>query len=306
METLWLGNANAWECDELGHLNVRAYLAKAMAAAGALAERLGMPYAFSSRATATLLMREAHLRYHAEVLPGAPLAIEGGIEAACDETLDAVFVMKNAASGATAATIRVKFDHVAPKTARRFPFATRTREALTRLRVETPEAARPRGIADRPGVAFDLADAERLGLERSGLGRIGPEDCDLFGRMRAEMAIGKVSDSVVHFSRGLPEQWRDHAGHGRPERASAVLEMRVIMRRYPRAGAGFDLRSGLTSADAKVRGLVHWACDPRTGEALWSMEGVACMLDLQTRRLAPADPDTLAALEAAVVEGLQA
>ena len=306
METLWLGNANAWECDELGHLNVRAYMAKAMAAAGALADRLGMPYAFTSRATATLLMRETHLRYHAEVRPGAPLKIEGGVEAACDETLDAVFVMTNAASGALAATVRVRFDHVDPKTARRFAFATRTRDALDRWRVETPDAARPRGVGSGGGAAFSLAEAVTIGLERSGLGRIGPEDCDLFGRMRPEMAIGKVSDSVVHFSSGLPEQWRDHADHGRPKRASAVLEMRVLMRRYPGAGAGFELRSGLTAADAKVRRLVHWACDARTGEALWSMEGVACMMDLETRRLVRADGDTLDALKAAVVEGLEA
>ncbi len=306
METLWLGNANAWECDELGHLNVRAYMAKAMAAAGALADRLGMPYAFNPGAAATLLMREAHLRYHAEVLPGAPLAIEGGVEDACDETLDALFMMKNAASGALAATIRVKFDHVAPKTARRFPFAARTRDALSQWRVDTPEPARPRGVGEGPFASFSLHDPMTTALERSGLGRIGPEDCDVFGRMRAEMAIGKVSDSVVHFSRGLPEQWRDHARHGRPKRASAVLEMRVIMRRHPRAGSGFELRSGLISADAKVRRLVHRACDPRTGAALWSMEGVACMMDLDTRRLVRAEGDTLAALKAAVVEGLQA
>ena len=36
MQVLWRGNANTWECDELGHLNVRFYMAKAQEALGGL------------------------------------------------------------------------------------------------------------------------------------------------------------------------------------------------------------------------------------------------------------------------------
>ena len=40
MQVLWRGNANTWECDELGHLNVRFYMAKAQEALAGLADQL--------------------------------------------------------------------------------------------------------------------------------------------------------------------------------------------------------------------------------------------------------------------------
>ena len=58
METLWRGVANAWECDELGHLNVRFYLAKAAEAVGGLAQLLHMPDALTRKPYATLVARE--------------------------------------------------------------------------------------------------------------------------------------------------------------------------------------------------------------------------------------------------------
>ena len=42
MRELWRGNANAWECDEMGHLNVKSYLAKAMQAVARLIEDAGL------------------------------------------------------------------------------------------------------------------------------------------------------------------------------------------------------------------------------------------------------------------------
>ena len=63
MIPLWRGNANAWECDELGHLNVRFYLAKAWEAVEALSEALNMRAAFQPGATATLIAREIDIRF---------------------------------------------------------------------------------------------------------------------------------------------------------------------------------------------------------------------------------------------------
>ena len=63
MQVLWRGNANTWECDELGHLNVRFYMAKAQEALAGLADQLGMHHAFAPDATATLIPRDVTLRF---------------------------------------------------------------------------------------------------------------------------------------------------------------------------------------------------------------------------------------------------
>lgn len=59
MIELWRGNANAWECDELGHMNVRFYLAKAMEALGNLADKAGLNGVYLQDATATLIPRRS-------------------------------------------------------------------------------------------------------------------------------------------------------------------------------------------------------------------------------------------------------
>ena len=43
---IWVGGVNTWECDEMGHLNVRHWVAKSMEALAGLAAALGMPDAF--------------------------------------------------------------------------------------------------------------------------------------------------------------------------------------------------------------------------------------------------------------------
>lgn len=301
MQELWRGNANAWECDELGHFNVRYYIARAMQAVGALSDRIGMRRAFGPEATATLIARDLHVRFLAEARPGAPLMIEGGVSEVGESGLTVVLIMRHAARGKVAASFQIRLDHADPRSARPFPWPARLREAIEALITDVPGEARPRGIEPRaPAPAISLKRADALGLAAPGLGRFLPEDVDVFGRMKAECAIAKISDSVIHFADGFPEQWENHASGAPLRHASALLELRIVYRGYAEAGDGYVVRSGVTAASEKVRSLVHWVFDPATGQPLWSAEGVGCTMDLETRKLAPASAETLERLKGAV------
>lgn len=307
MHTLWRGNANAWECDELGHLNVRFYLAKAAEAVGALAQMIAMPGAFDSRATATLAARSMVVRFLAEVPPGAPLAIRGGVIKHDDTCLTAALVLDHCALERPAAAFTVELDHYAPHSGHAFPWSSRTREALNELAVEPPADINPRSLDTGPPEAgVSLARAEQLGLEAVGRGMINPEEVDAFGRMRVEFAFGKISSSVVHLQTGFPEQWAAFRDSAPLTAASAVLEARLNFHRFPRAGTGYVVRTGLSRVSDKVRTLVHWVLDPATGAPLWTMEAVGCLMDLENRRLKPADEETRARMQAAVIDGLRA
>ncbi|WBQ09980.1 hypothetical protein L2D01_13975 [Hyphomonadaceae bacterium ML37] len=305
MIPLWRGNANAWECDELGHLNVRFYLAKAWEAVEALSEALNMRAAFQPGATATLIAREIDIRFLAEARPGAPLAIHGVITGSDEASLTAVLVIEHAALGRTAATMRLRLDHADPVSARPFAWSGRTRAHIDTLIGEAPAESIPRSLSTAaPASDASVARADALGLQEIGRGRINAQEADRFGRMRPEFALGKASSSVVHFTGGFPEQYEAYRTGAALDVASVLLEARVIMRRWPVAGEGYVMRSGLAGASRNVRHLVHWACDPVSGGPLWSMEGVGALLDLETRRLRPVEPDALAALQASAVDGL--
>ena len=298
MQVLWRGNANSWECDELGHLNVRFYMAKAQEALAGLADHLGMHHAFAPDATATLIPRDIIIRFLAEARPGAPLRICGGVTSHDETSLTVAMILYHAASDTPAATFEVRAEHSHALTGRVFAWPQRSLAALGESLIQRPELLTSRSLSQaRPDDDLSLEKADALGLQEIGRGRINRDELDAFGRMRAEFGIGKVSDSVIHFSDGFPEQWQAFADNAPLTVASAVLESRLNFRRFPSQGEGYVIRSGLKSASETVRTLVHWALDPVTGKPLWSMEAVACMLNLETRRLERVSPDRLAQLQ---------
>ena len=76
---IWRGGLNTWECDEMGHMNVRFYVTRAMEGLAGLAAQLGLPHAFAPGAGATLLVRDQHIRFLRECRPGAALHMTGGV-----------------------------------------------------------------------------------------------------------------------------------------------------------------------------------------------------------------------------------
>ncbi|MEQ8406556.1 MAG: acyl-ACP thioesterase [Oceanicaulis sp.] len=304
MDVLWRGNANAWECDELGHMNVRFYLAKASEAIGVLSQMIGMRGAFQRKATATLVPREMTVRFLAEARPGAPLAIRGGVVEHDETGLTAALILDHCALGTPAAAFTVRLEHTDPLTGRVFPFAARTRTALEALRTDPPAECGSRSLSLGPPAEVSLTRADALGLETLARGMINPGETDIFGRMRLEFAFGKISNSVIHLQSGFPEQWAAYRTGDPLSAASAVLEARLIFRRFPPTGAGYVIRSGISHVTEKVRVLTHWVCDPETGAGLWSMEAVGCLMDLEARKLARIDAETLAMMRGHLIQGL--
>jgi acyl-CoA thioester hydrolase len=76
---VWRGGVNTWECDAMGHMNVRFYVARAMEGLVGLASALGLSGAFRERANATLLVRDHHIRFLREARAGAPLHMVAGV-----------------------------------------------------------------------------------------------------------------------------------------------------------------------------------------------------------------------------------
>lgn len=306
MIELWRGAVNAWECDELGHMNVRFYLAKASEAVANLAEAAGLNPVQRPDASATLIPRDIHIRFLAEAHPGAPLYIEGGFLEHDGTTATVILVMRHSGSGKPAATFRSVLSHAAPDNARDFPWPDRFAARADGLLVDLPDFAAPRGLSlEASPTAAGMRKADSLQLDTVGRGRFGSQEMDAFGWLRAEFLLGRISDSVVNFATAFPEEWAMHAQRNGERIGSALLECRIRPHRWPRAGDGFVVRSGLKSAGPRVRNLVHWVLEPATGAPWWSMEGVAAPMDLDTRRLRDVPEEVEARLAAACVEGLE-
>jgi len=289
---VWRGGVATWECDAMGHLNVGFYVAKAMEGLAGLAAELGMPHAFAADARATLIVREQHIRFLREARPNAPLTMTGGvIEMAASEAR--LLLLLRHASGEIAASFQTLVSHATAQEGRAFPWPQRVLDRAAALTVEVPPEAAPRSIGLDPVESHaSLARADELGLPRTGLGVVRAADCDVFGRMRTEQAMARISSGIPHIV-------------GATRAGGAALEYRLLYLEWPRAGDRVELRSGASGGDARFRRWTHWLLDPDSGRAWGSAEAIAVSFDLETPgRIVTLSEEALAAADAQVIPGL--
>jgi len=302
---VWRGCVNTWECDEMGHMNVRFYVARAMEGLVGLAAALGMPQAFSPYANATLLVREQHIRFLREARPGAPLAMRGCVLDMGEHEARLLLVLFHA-SGEPAASFQTVVAHVtAGDDPRPFAWPRQAQDLAKALTAPVPPYAAARSVSLEPCTSqASLARADALGLIPISGGAFGGQDCDVFGRMRPEQFIGRVSDGIATLASRTRTVILDSA-EPRPQRiGGAVLEYRLIQLDWPRAGDRFVVRSGMAGIEDRTQRLVHWMLDPYSGKAWGTSEAVAVTLDLDTRKIVTASAAARAALSARVIPGL--
>ncbi len=278
---LYQGSVNTWECDDGGHLNVRFHCERAMVGLAHIGAALAIPRAFTSYANSTLLLREAHIRFLKEARPGAPLIMYGGVVEMGETDATLCLDMRHD-DGAPATCFTLKVSHAETREWRPFPWSSRARDAAAKLACAIPA----HGVSRSFDLSLPPADASRQRAIEIGATRIGgalvlPDQCDAFGRLRGEHFVGRVSDSVPN----LLASHRRHAPletGGTP--AGAVVEARVVFRRFPRAGELIEVHSGVAEVGEKTLRLAHWICDPESGRAWASMEAVALTFDTKTRK----------------------
>ena len=306
MIPLWSGIANTWDCDEMGHMNVRVYVEKAMEGLGTFAGAIQMPHAFHANATSTLTVAEHHIRYIREAHPGRPLTMTGCV-LEWDETSALIYQDMRHGDGSAAAAFRTRVVHVEAKTGKPFPWSTRSRAQLEALTETPPDDTRPRGLdptaAPTPTSMATLQQVESCGAPEIGRGLFVPRETDIFNRVAAPWFMGRISDSVPT----LLHDWRSKVAASQTDArmGGAVLEYRLIYRKWPRAGDRYVIHTSLADVAEKTHSLSHWMLDPDTGDAWITSEAVAVTFDLDKRKVIPTPPDQLAELEKLAPRGLR-
>lgn len=305
MIPLWQGSCNQWDCDEMGHMNVRVYVEKQMEGLVTFAHAAGMPYAFREDAPSTLVPVDQHIRFVREVLPGQPLTMQGCVLDTGES--DAVLYQElRHSDGSLCAAFRTRILHVDTAENQRFAWSRRTRERLEALKGTTPEDALPRSFdPDAPGLPaadITMARVAEVGAARIGMGSVPPDHCDVHGWMQPYWVIGRISDSVPN----LLHDWRRRVGEnaGGRRMGAAVLEYRLRYHRHPRAGDLFEAYTSLGRVQGKTHALVHWFMDPATGGPWATSEAVAISLDLDARKAVEAPPSMIEELERLAPRGL--
>ena len=302
---VWRGGVNPWECDSMGHLNVRFYVSRATEGLAGLAAALGMPRAFAKDATATLQVREHHIRFVREARPDDALHMTAGVLSIDDDEAQVLFLLRHSGSGDISAAIQARVAHVTPHNGVAFAWSDRIRERVREVEVKTPADARPRSLEPGgPPASGNLARALDLRLPPVSSGAVRALDCDVFGRLEAEGVMGRISDGFAQWSAA----GRNLAGEALPKSArrigAAAVEVRLAYADWPRAGDRIEMRSGLKAVTPKTQTVVHWLLDPRTGQPWAAAEHIFVALDLDARKLVELPPEVVEAMQSVVTPGL--
>ncbi len=306
MIPLWKGVCNQWDCDEMGHMNVRIYVEKQIEGLGAMAHALKMPHAFRADAPSTLIPVDQNIRYIAEVLAGRPVSMVGCVIEAgeCDAV---IYQEMRHSDGSVAAAFRTRVIHADNKSGEPFPWSTRSRNALEALKETPPEATTPRSCdLSTPTRAIETItydELHRLNIPLIGQGSVPPQHMDVHGRMNASWVIGRTSDSVPN----LLYDWRQRMGtseDGSRRVGAAVLEYRMRYHRWAKPGDLFEAYTGLGKVAGKTHALVHWMMDPVTGKPWASSQAIAISLDLDARKAIAAPPEMIEELARIAPVGL--
>ncbi len=277
------GSVQQEECDVMGHMNVRHYVARGCDALHWLLLEAGLPPSAGG-----YTLRDQHIRFLREMAPGTPFTIMGGVLDQRGTVLRTLAEIRNSATGMPAATL---VSDIEPE--------ARPRN-LEALRVELPEHAQPRGLGFEPPRPLpDRATALAMGLVEAYRGLVRPQDCDAAGVMRPEGVIARVWD-------GVPNLRNSGSGLGVTEEGigGAALEYRLVHLRPLRAGQLVTVVSGLRALGSKTATWTHLLHDGETGEPVAAAEAVGVALDLVARKAIALPPERRAALEALLVPGL--
>jgi acyl-CoA thioester hydrolase len=160
MIEVYRGSINTWECDEMGHMNVRFYVAKMMEGLAEFAHVAGLTQSFRPRARSTLTPRDQHIRFIREAHAGKPFTMTACV-LDVTETSVLLYQQIDHATGEVCAAYRTWIDHVDVDTHQPFPWSAATLAAFDRLKDTPPAETAPRSLdlTVAPRTSARMADA---------------------------------------------------------------------------------------------------------------------------------------------------
>lgn len=298
----WVGECSAWECDDLGHLNMRHYMTKVHQARQMFIIKLGLSEAFKRNSVSSVRARDIHIKYLGEARPGDPLRIETGLLSisGCEARL--CHIMYHA-DDRIAATIVETVEHISLLSMKPFDWPHRVGHSAGQFIVEQPGPSQPRNVSyDMPAKAPNEKRLKKLGAPFIGMGVFQPHEMGTDRRATVQSLLGRVTETIASYIDAWPElhdeEYRAAGNSG------ALLEARIVVHNRPAVGQAYHFYSGVQGCNEYTRALVHNVVDAVTGKSFFSMVGHGCQFNLNTRKLIKTSPEQQARLNKIAIPDL--
>jgi len=271
------GSVNAWECDQMGHMNVQFYLHRAAEADRQVFAAIGLPPGALRGMGAAIRPLRYHIQFRRELHSGAATAMRSGLRRAGPDHLDLVHQLVNTETGEVSAVIEARVglaDAADGRTALPVPA-----DALERAAQIAADFAGPAELPDQTGPRMPQAPAPNM--FETGRASVDSWECDEHGRlaMRFYMAA---------FSSAAGSLYLQDDGSAAAEQArslgSAALDYIITFRKPLKAGSAYHIRTGFLELREKTWRFCHHLIDSGSRETVATAEIVAVMFDKASRK----------------------
>lgn len=290
----WAGECSAWECDDLGHLNMRHYMTKTRQARQMVVMSLGLTDAFTPRAQSSVQVTKFHIKYLGEARPGDPLRIESAVLALGQSDIQLCHMMYHS-DGRLACSVVEWADHIYLRNQQAFPWPQRVKAAAEDWTAQMPAPSRPRGLTYEETYPVPSAgDLSEWGVRKVGSGVFQPHEAAMTGHISVQALLGRSTETIGHVREAWPEM--HEPGYREDGGSAALLEAFIIKGAPARVGDGYHFHSGIHSANSYTRRLVYNMVNAVTGENIFSMTGIGCLFNLKTRKLVKTSSSSISAM----------
>lgn len=266
------------EIDQLGHMNVRFYGVRAIAASRVLAGELD--FMQGTGEDARLVFTDLFTRFFREQLEGANLEVWGGVLDASETQVRMYQQLVNADTGDLAASFVHTLQLQDAATREVIPFAADVVENCRGAVVELPAQGRPRSIdLDQPPTSLTLDEARARGLSSRDPRLIEADECGEEGYFDSKFFFDLVWGRV---ETDEEEDWLEEFEGGKFGWAS--LEIRGSLFRLPRAGDRIQSFGAVVDIGAKTRNEKFWVFDLDKGDILCVAQIVNAAFDIGARK----------------------
>lgn len=253
---VYRGYVNPWDCDEMGHMNVQFYVAKASEGLDGLLSQLGADAETRAKARVT-----AHrIRFLKEMHVSDLVLIHGGATRSAHGVVEAVLEIRNERGDVC-------------------NFINATVSAGVKGHVLYTEMDRPGGM--EAGAEGDGTLAAATGFCETIRNTVQLAHCDPDGRLAPRGVMARFSEAQGHLWSMLeaPRAWQRESGL-----ATATLEYRIRYGAKPKAGALVRLMTAVVAASSRTVRFRHWLFDAETDDMVAAAAGAALFLDKTTRK----------------------
>lgn len=293
------GTANTWECDEMGHMNVRFYLGKAQEGLVNAGVLLGLGPRVLADMGAELVIEEQHIRFLRELQAGADHSIDVGVVEVAGDTLMVFQEFLPLAASHVSATLLSRLTLRNRLTGEPVVLPDAVHAAAGSLKTEVPDYGRPRTLPlDEPVLKSCQAEAIATGHLPVAIQTVRSGQVDAGGRIYPDQYMGYASDGIGNLF-GLITKGADGEVHQRTEDiGGAALEYRFRYFDRARSGDTIKVYSGPARVEDKIYVIDHVFVDGETGETLARANSVHLAFNLKTRKSIPVPAALRRGLEA--------